>query len=130
MKQLPSLLDLLSHDAFRYGGGLNKSAAEVYWVLLQEPMTTEEIVQQTGRSRRTVFRTLSRMSKIVDYSTGEIISMVEKDGSSWHAVETDLDRIAYLVGRAGTRRKQIEKHNSQRRAHKRYIRFLKNHKPN
>ena len=130
MKQPSSLLELLSHDAFRYGGGLNKSAAEVYWNLLQEPMTANEIIQRTGRSRRTVFRALSRMSRIVDFSTGEIIYMVEKDGSCWRVVETDLNKIALLVGTAGKNREQIEKHNSERQSHRRYLRFLKNHKAN
>ena len=128
MKNTLSLLDLLSHDVFRYGGGLNKSAAEVYWTLLHEPMPAKEIIIRTGRSRRTVFRALERMSNIIDFRTGEILHMVEKVGSCWRAGEIDLDNIASLVGTAGTRRKQIEKHISQRRSYKRHIRFLKNHK--
>ena len=128
MKKTLSLLDLLSHDAFRYGGGLNKSAAEVYWTLLHEPMPAKEIIIRTGRSRRTVFRALERMTNIVDFRTGEIISMVEKDRSLWHAREVNLDYVALLVGTAGIRRKQIEKHISQRQRFVRSNRFLKKHK--
>ena len=127
MKKTLCLLDLLSHDVFRYGGGLNKSAAEVYWTLLHEPMPAMEIIIRTGRSRRTVFRALKRMTNIIDFRTGEIINMVEKDGSLWHAREVDLGYIAMLVGTAGIRRKQIEKHISQRRRFLRSNRFLKRH---
>ena len=130
MEQRPSLLKLLGHDAFRFGGGLNKSAAEVYWTLLQESLPAKEIINRTGRSRRTVFRALERMSNIIDFGTGEILHMVEKDGSCWRVVETDLNKIALLVGTAGKSRKQIEKHNSERQSHRRYLRFLKNHKAN
>ena len=123
MKKQLSLLDLLSHDAFRYGGGLNKSAAEIYWFLLQGPKTAKDLINQTGRSRRTVYRALERMSKIIDLSTGEIINMVEKDGLCWRALETDLNHISLLVGTAGIGRKQVDKHKSQRKSYRKSIRF-------
>lgn len=75
-----------------------------------------------------MFRALERMTNIVDFRTGEIINMVEKEGSLWHAREVDLDYIALLVGTAGIRRKQIEKHISQRRRFGRSNLFLKRHK--
>lgn len=103
------------------GGGLNKSAGDVYWCLLQASMNAKEISQHTGRSRRTVFRVLSRMSFILDTQTGEIISMVEKVGKEWHALDVDLDKIARIVGTYGKGMKQRKKHRDERRNHKRSL---------
>ena len=87
------LIDIVSHDAFRFGGGLNKSGAIVYWHLCIEPMNAKGLITKTGMSRRTVFRALRRMSKIVDIKTGEIIQMVTKVDKKWHPVEVDFCRI-------------------------------------
>ncbi len=95
-------LQLLGHDAFRYGGGLNKSAAEIYWCLKQEPMTPTELVRKSGRARATVYRALRRLSAIVDGATGEVFRLVEQDGEKWRAREvSDLDQIARIIGTAG-----------------------------
>ena len=69
-------LEIISHDVFRYGGGLNKSAAEIFWWLRQEPMSPNQLIERTGRGRTTVFRVLRRMANIVDTRTGEVISIV------------------------------------------------------
>lgn len=114
-------LEILRHDAFRYGGGLNKSAAEIYWWLKQAPMSASSLIRKTGRSKTTVFRSLQRMANVVDGRTGEIISVVESREGVWHLVpDVDLNRIALLVGTAGIgkrkreqyRREQLEHHKS------------------
>jgi hypothetical protein len=114
-------LEIIRHDAFRYGGRLNKSAAEVYWWLKQVPMPASLLIQKTGRSRTTVFRCLQRMANVIDGRTGEIISMVEDRNGVWYLVpDVDLDRIALLVGTAGIgkckgeqyRREQLDHHKS------------------
>ena len=45
-------LQIIGHDAFRYGGGLNKSGAEVYWNLLNGPKTAMELIDCTGRGKK------------------------------------------------------------------------------
>lgn len=95
-------LKILSHDAFRYGGGLNKSSAEIYWQLSQESLTALQLIERTGIGRSTVFRSLKRMSKVKDTRTGEVISMVESQDGVWRAVSpVDLNRIALILGTAG-----------------------------
>ena len=116
------LIDNVSHDAFRFGGGLNKSGAIVYWHLCIEPMNAKRLITKTGMSRRTVFRALRRMSKIVDMTTGEIIQMVTKVGKNWHAEEVDLSDVAFIVGTSGKGKKQHEKHLAQRKAHRKSLR--------
>jgi len=87
-------------------------------VLQDRPTTEAELAVQTGRHKRTVVRALKRMSKLVDSTTGEVISMVENQGDTWHALAVDLDFIAALVGTAGAGNQQIEKHQRERRAHR------------
>ena len=112
-------LCLASHDAFRYGGGLNKSAAEVFWQLRQQPMTAAQLVEGTGRSRATVFRVLRRMRAVTDTRTGEVLSMVEHLDGRWAATSpVDLDQIALVVGTAGLgkqRRDQYKREQAQHR---------------
>ena len=116
------LIDIVSHDAFRFGGGLNKSGAIVYWHLCIEPMNAKRLITKTGMSRRTVFRALMRMSKIVDTTTGEIIQMVTKVGKNWHAEQVDLSDVAFIVGTSGKGKAQRKKHIAQRQAHRRSLR--------
>jgi hypothetical protein len=103
-------LQVYRHDAFRYGGGLNRSAADVYLCLSEGPKSAVEIIQRTGRSRATVFRCLKRMSEIIDSTTGEIISMVGNMNGAWELVPgVELDHVALLIGTAGIgKRKQIQ----------------------
>jgi hypothetical protein len=110
-------LDIAVHDAFRYGGGLNKTAALVYWSLLNAPKNVSDLVSSTGRSRRTVFRVLARMANIVDYSTGEIVAMVEKIDGLWYAISVDLDSIAILCGTSGKGNDEKKKHKEERLRH-------------
>lgn len=110
---------LFQHDAFRHGGGLGKSALEVYEKLWNQPATAEELAALTGRHAKTVDRVLKKMSEeLIDVATGEIISMVECDGELWHALEVDLDRVAEIVGTAGKLEAQRLKHNQERQRHR------------
>ena len=118
-----NFLQFVGHDAFRYGGGLNKSAAEVYWFLTKESMTANELVKISGRSRRTVFRVLSLMSKLIDSTTGEVISMVGKDGLKWQALDVDLNRIAQIVGTAGKGKHQQKQYKDEREAHRKALKL-------
>ena len=128
MKHYMNYLDVASHDVFRYGGGLNGSSAEVYFFLLRwGPMTACEIVQRTGRSKRTVHRVLRRMARIFDSVTGELLALVEKQGDGrWRALENvNLDLIAEILGTAGIGEKQRKKHAEQRRFHARQLSRLR-----
>ena len=112
-------LQIVSHDAFRYGGGLNKSAAEVYWCLKQEPMPAKEIIQRTGVSKSTVFRVLGKMSKVIDSRTGEVLSMVQSNHGIWEvAPNVDLSRIALLVGTAGIGKRKREQYKREQKQHR------------
>ncbi|MBN1304961.1 MAG: hypothetical protein JXA13_11045 [Anaerolineales bacterium] len=122
-------LELVGHDVFRYGGGLNGSAAEVYWYLLQESMTARELIESTGRGRSTVFRGLRRMSSIVDSRTGEILSMVESQDGVWSAVSpVDLNHIALILDTAGIGKRKAEQYEREKIAHKKDLRAWKNWK--
>jgi len=115
-------LEILRHDAFRYGGGLNKSAAEVYWWLMQTPMTASSLIRKTGRSRTTVFRCLQRMSSVVDSRTGEIIAMVVNEKELWRLVpDIDLDRIALFVGTAGIGKRKQEQYRREQVDHRKSL---------
>lgn len=108
-----------NHDAFR-AYGLGKAAGEVWEILQETPATVAELAEQTGRHPRTVKRSITRMAKIVDTYTGELLPMVEtKDGKTWQALPADLDRIALILGQAGQGRKQKERHAQERRKHNR-----------
>jgi hypothetical protein len=120
----------LSMDVFRKGArkqGLGPSAREVYAELLDSgPLTVIELAERTGRSRRTVKRTLQRMSRItVDSLTGEIIQVVEKEGEKWHALEVDLETVARDVGTFGVGEKQKRQHERERRSHANQLLTLK-----
>ena len=112
-------LKVISHDVFRYGGGLNKSAAEIYWHLKQEPMTANQLVEMTGRGKSTVFRVLNRMASIVDTRTGEIIPMVESMDGVWNtAAFVDLNRVALILGTAGIGKRKREQYKREQVEHK------------
>jgi DNA-binding transcriptional regulator LsrR (DeoR family) len=121
MKWLDEYIQLASHDAFRYGGGLNKSAAEIYWFLLTEPMTVSQIAARSGRNKRTIYRVLSRMANLVDISTGEIVPMIHKEGREWCALDVDLDRVAQIVGTFGDGERQHIRHRMEQRLHRRAL---------
>ena len=110
---------LFQHDAFRHGGGLGKSALEVYEKLLIKSETVKDLADMTGRHPKTVGRVLKQMSeKLIDIRTGGIVSMVQNTGKKWKAIEVDLDQIAAIVGTAGTLEAQKKKHNQERELHR------------
>ena len=112
-------LRIISHDAFRYGGGLNKSSAEIFWCLKQEPLTALQLIERTGRGKSTVFRSLKRMSKIIDARTGEVISLVESMDGIWSATSSvDLNRIALILGTAGIGKRKREQYRREQLEHK------------
>ncbi len=120
-------LQIISHDAFRYGGGLNKSAGEVYWWLLQTPMTVKEIMAKTGRGRATIFRVLRRMQKLADRLTGECLPMVQNNGGTWQACEgVDLYRVAHVVGTAGTGNRKHAQYKREQVMHRKSLELGKN----
>lgn len=103
-----------AHDAFRYRG-LGKTAAELYAVLRDKPMTAGELAAATGRNLRTVFRNLARLARVVDIDTGEVFKLAEPgDGDTWRAVDTDLAAVARAVGTAGVGERQRAKHAAER----------------
>jgi len=120
---------VMQHDAFRARGygqtfkasGLGKSSGMVFDELRRsEPLTVKELTERTGRARQTVWRVLSRMARVVDDSTGEILAMVEQDdGGKWRARDdVDLDRIAKALGTFGGNAEQKRRHAEERRAHR------------
>ena len=120
-------LKILSHDAFRYGGGLNKSSAEIFWWLTQEPLTAKQLIERTGRGKSTVFRSLKRMSKIEDTHTGEVIPMVESMDWVWSAASSvDLNRVALILGTAGIGKHKREQYRREQLEHKKDLEALQN----
>ena len=116
-------LEIISHDVFRYGGGLNKSAAEIFWWLKQEPMSANQLIERTGRGRTTVFRVLKRMANIVDTRTGEVISMVESLNGIWQAASSvDLNWVAFILGTAGIGKRKREQYKHEQVVHKNELR--------
>jgi hypothetical protein len=124
-------LQIVAHDAFRYGG-LNSSAGEVYWrLLLDGPLTAREISDRTGVSRPSVFRGLARMSRLVDEATGEMFNLVKKDGKQWRAFpDIDLEQVARIVGTAGKRERQKKQHEEERRKWRKYLGAIRERKNN
>jgi hypothetical protein len=116
-------LEVICHDAFHFGGGLNKSAAEIYWCLKQEPMTAIQLIEKTGRGRSTVFRALNRMASIVDTRTGELIPMVKSADGLWSAdTSVDLNRVALILGTAGIGKRKREQYKHEQIEHKNELR--------
>lgn len=118
-------LKILSHDAFRYGGGLNKSSAEVFWQLTQESLTALQLIERTGRGKSTVFRSLKRMSKIEDTRTGEVITLVENLDGVWSAVSSvNLNRVALILGTAGIGKRKHQQYRRERFEHRNDLKIL------
>jgi hypothetical protein len=123
--QCKEVITYAHHDVFRYCG-LGKSGAQI-WIALREngASSVSELVRITGRHRTTIARRLKQMSRIVDQITGEIVSMVEFDGITWHAIDVNLDEVAWILGTAGMGRKQREKHRKQQIEYKDYLDSIK-----
>jgi hypothetical protein len=106
-----------SHDVFSYFG-LGKSSELIWEQLQQGPKTFAELVERTGKSKPTVKKWLEKMSGIVDYKTGEWISMVYLQGEMWLAnPDVNLDSIAVILGVAGTNEQRKRVHRLQREIH-------------
>ena len=99
----------------------NELRMKILYALRGKPMSVNELIKSSGSSRRTVYRALKRLSRIVDLSTGEIIEMVIKIEKKWYVNEVDLDQIAFLLGTAGKGRKQMDKHREERRLHRKSL---------
>ncbi|MEN6623351.1 MAG: bifunctional DNA primase/polymerase, partial [Smithella sp.] len=111
-----------NHDAFRRSG-LGKSSFLIWKALQEGPSSIADLVVITGRVYTTVKRNLERMSKVIDFKTGEVISMVGFDGVKYEAkADVDLDRIAELLGTKGSGEKQKELHRKQRLVHNKLLR--------
>lgn len=120
------LQKLAQHDAFRNGYGnkytrkkdrLGRHAGVIYERLARAPMDEKQISEVTGISLKTVRKKLAAMAKIKDHKTGEIISMVEREGDLWHACRVDLDLICAIKDTYGARGKQAKQYAQERRAH-------------
>jgi DNA-binding MarR family transcriptional regulator len=94
-------------DAFRRGG-LGHSAFEVLKALESGLLKAKEIVQRTGRHIQTVRNALLRLSRF---------SYVERVSGRWRGKslsEINLEELARIVGTAGARKKQKERHRGER----------------
>jgi len=110
-----------NHDVFRYQG-LGKSGCEIWQALEEGPKSIKELENITGRHRTTIKRKLEKMGNIIDYRTGEIISMVSiEDGKYSAKPGINLDYIAELIGTKGMGERQKEQHIREREQHKRLI---------
>jgi predicted transcriptional regulator len=105
-------------DLFRWGG-LSKSAGEIWQALSRnDSLSVKELAAQSGRSEKTIKRALNRMSSLADTTTGELLSMVERQpGGKWRAVEgVNLRLISEVLGTAGASERQRAKHKAERKA--------------
>lgn len=110
------------NDAFMNGGGrsakgrLGRRAGEVYELLMSEAMTFEGLRKRTGIKTRTLRRVLSKLRKVVNYRTGEVIEMVTLgvDGG-YYANLVDLDVIAALMNSYGATGKRQRDYTDDRR---------------
>jgi hypothetical protein len=94
-------------DAFRRGG-LGHSAFEVIKALESGQLKAKEIAQRTGRHVQTVRKALLRLGRF---------GCVEEVGGRWRGrplSEINLEELARIVGTAGARKKQKERHRGER----------------
>ena len=114
---------IATHDAFRNGknGKLGQRAGQVYELLFTRPMTKKELAKATGAHVKTVKRALTKLSKVIDRKTGEVIEMVKRDGDTWHSELVDLDLIAAIMNTYGARGAQREQYDQERRDHARSL---------
>ena len=110
------------HEAFRLKG-LGPVAFEVYTSLATEGPADSiaELARRTGRSRTGVRNALRRMQGLLDSTTGELIDIVRETSPRGYqaVVGVDFDLIAFIVGTAGSLRKQKEQHRIERERHRR-----------
>ena len=104
---------------------MGKAAAQVYEVICAAPRTLAELVQLTGRDKKTIRKNLKLMERMVDPLTGELIPMAEAVNGRWRGVPVDLARVAQVVGTAGALRKQKGQHGRERLAHRMTLNHLR-----
>lgn len=120
-KDVRECISTHNHDVFRYHG-LGKSGCEIWQALQEGPKSIKELVNITGRHRTTIKRKLEKMGNIVDYRTGEIISMVSVEDDKYSANSSiDLEYVAELIGTKGIGARQKEQHIREREEHNRQI---------
>jgi hypothetical protein len=111
------------HDVFGRGG-LSQSAKQILDQLINGPQTQDELVKSTGRNIKTIKYWLKFMHRIIDPSTGEILSLVIRKGEKWYLQESyDLDRMANIFGVSGRMKNRKEKHNKERDLFRRSLKF-------
>jgi hypothetical protein len=95
---------------------LGKAAGQCFELLRRESLTIKELAERTGRHSKTIRRALNRMTRIVDGATGEVVSIVHRDGNKWRARnDVDLDYIARCVGTQGKAERQRAQHARERK---------------
>lgn len=108
---------LANHDIFRWGG-FSKSALQIYEHLQEHPCNLEEIQKRTGRSKDTIIKSIFKMNGVLDSGTGEKIVMIECINGLYFAKIVDYDLIAEILGTAGKKDSQIQKHKEERKLHR------------
>lgn len=94
-------------DAFRQGG-LGRSAFEVLYGLESGSLKAKELAQRTGRHVQTVRKALVRLRRF---------GCAAKMCGRWNGKplsEINLEELARIVGTAGARKKQKERHRGER----------------
>jgi predicted transcriptional regulator len=107
LEGVESSSSFLLPDAFRRSG-LGHSAFEVIKALESGPLKAKEIVHRTGRHVQTVRKALLRLGRF---------GFVEKMNGRWRGKPlsgVDLEELARIVGTAGARKKQKERHRAER----------------
>jgi hypothetical protein len=112
-------------DIFRTRG-LGKSAGLIYSALQAGPASIKELAEVTGKNPKTVTRALKRMKNITNNSSGEVISMVEKEGNKWRAISVDHKQVAIILGIYGAGDRQHERNAKQRIAYRRSLERRRN----
>jgi len=103
-----------SHDLWRYGTGLGKTAGRILQALSQSPKTAAELQAELGMSMRTIRKHLRRL---ID---GDV---VERRPGHYYAVSptADLDALAREIGVAGRGAAQAAQYHQERKGYKEYL---------
>lgn len=106
----------MGHDLFRWKG-LSKNGLRIIESMSGKSwMTITQIAQDTGIPRKTVGRKMAKM-KIA----GLAVSNSEKRGAQYKLINSlDLDKAAEILGTAGSKRRQKERHKRDRDAYRIY----------
>jgi len=81
-------------------------------------------VKLTGKTKPTIKKWLERMSRIIDYWTGEIIPLVYEKENLWFIVDNpDFDSFARLLQVNGKQKERKRVHQHERELHNRSLRF-------